>query len=498
MYNYSIDEWRLSPNESPICSIGFCVAESSTNSCRIISGSTSILLDSGPAEAKTLAYKAIENGLLNTSNVQSYVPNVVSAQFLRARGDSLVILNADIGDGDNGTTSSAAIVAIGTSSVALLLVATFVYGIFRRQASAKKQQRTLGICTPKSPPSSFPVGMNGRRYFTRLDDESGIDSVVVSNIYEIKDEPSITWSMSDITSESGSGHSMSSRATTRLESIKEEPNPGCDTMERPDGDYTKAYAAHRARLAELIKATHFESTFGAYAYEVDDADRISNLKRAKHSKERNLLVVVPLEILQSPSLVTDESEPEMSSNEFKVKPLSANAGDDSNASASEASDEDSNVKTSEPSKVCINANTSGAADNDSKIKTAEDSDEDSNINKSDASGVDSNDKASEGSTGGKELSLNEPVPKPFCEAASDFNRSPNVSQCYFPPSHSTNEQSRDDAFGSSNNPDQHFTNESMETIDTNESDASLQRWLMILLLELQKCRISNQNESMSI
>ena len=276
------------------------------------------------------------------------------------------------------------------------------------------------------------MGNKNWRYFARLEDDNGDSSVVVSNIYDVKDEPSITWSVSDITSESGSVRSMISRATSRLESIAEESNLVGDVPEGPNEecevpDYKVAYATHRSRLADLIKNTNFTSTFGAYSCDADDANEFPSLEAVKPQNVSEVSVGTTLETPQSPSLVTEDLRSVLSSE-----------------IPEDTFDGDKSVNTPR---------------DEQKLST--------------------------------ESSTNRLPDILQCHGSS-----PSVTEYFYTPSRGNVDLSQADNLKNphTSDPPENHMNESMETQDTTESEASLQMWLMTILLQLQKSKRQSENE----
>ena len=363
--------------------------------------------------------------------LQSFAPNVISAQFLRAKGETLVMLYpGNEGVNQGGSASPAAKVAIASSSVAFFLVTVFIYGIYRRQNRKRHpQQQILSRRNPnrtKSPPFCNPTSKKNWQYFARLEDDNGDSSVVVSNIYDVKDEPSITWSVSDITSESGSVRSIISRGTSRLESIAEEPNLVGDTQEGPNEecevpDYTIAYATHRSRLADLIKITNFTSTFGTYSCEADRSSEFPSLKGAKSQNVSALSAGATFETPQSPSLVTEDS-----------------------------------------TSVLLSEMPNYKFDDNKSIDTRGDE---------------------------QKISTESSTPQ-LQEKPQSHNSSPNDTEYLSTPSRGNVDLPQSEHFENSHisDPSENQMNESMDTEDTTESEASLQLWLMTILLQLQKSK----------
>lgn len=356
-------------------------------------------------------------------------------------------LNAKVGGGSgNGSASSASKVAIAASSVAFLLVGVFTYGLLRRQTRNTLQQQGRGRRGPKTPQHRFSVANTGLRYFACLEDvESGGGSgsaVVVSNIQDVLDEPSITWSVSDITSESGSVRSLKSRASSRLESIAEEPS-AAEPLEGPtEGcelpDYTAAYAAHRSRLAELIKATHFESDYGAYSCDED-----GKLPTLEGSKSQNVSAITS-DAPPSPLEISGESVPETSDEEDSDGESPGDNEVEEGMSGEEEYKEEAEI------------------DNSKKVPEE------------------------------NEDAVNEALSTPLRDVGNiQHCGSPNIVEYFYSPGQETAEEPRVEnppTPTSLDPPGDLMNEESFETANTTESEASLQRWLMTLLIRLQQSK----------
>jgi hypothetical protein len=244
---------------------GFCIPRFANNSCYIGRGSATIFLDSDAQVAKVLAWRSIKAGLTNQTLLSSFDPTVVSAEYLRSISETLILLSSteSLGNDDSSPVPRGLFVAIAASLVSFLITAAFSYGVFRRQAKrAAEEERRNAKKKKHHRVSPFVAHAKRRHFFESLENEP--EGVI--HIPEVNgDEPSITWSVSDMTSDSGSVHSFISRTTSRLESIAEEDSEEEDEKdENPAAvaDYTAAYAAHRSRLSKLIRETNFDSSFG--------------------------------------------------------------------------------------------------------------------------------------------------------------------------------------------------------------------------------------------
>jgi hypothetical protein len=264
----------------------------------------------------------------------------------------------------------------------------------------------------------------------------------VSNIQDVLDEPSIIWSVSDMTSESGSVRSSKSRASSRLESIAEEPsavealegqNEGCELP-----DYSAAYETHRSRLAELIKATQYESDYGVYSCHEDG--QLPTLESTKHQ----IVSVIPSDAPLSPMDTSCESVTETSDGEDS---------DDENPGENRfvggmSSDEESKEE----------------AKFDISKKVAEE----------------------------KRGAVTKVLTAPLRDVGNiQHCSSPSIMESIHKPSQETVEKTSAENFPTPTSldpPGDLINDDSFETAHTTESEASLQRWLMTLLIRLQQSK----------
>jgi len=230
----------------------FCVPETSGNPCYVVHGATTILLDQRSGDIQQSALDAIAIGLENVGRVQSFDPNVIRAQFERPLGESLT--SNSWSDQRNTTLSvpATATIAVAAASVSIVLVSFFWYGLVRRELRQHPDpNRRHPVRRPPSRPMRVIRGMSlgpprKQRPFSRLDDVSHCPSGMISTdsseerleiqgpIQRHEPSPSIIWSVSDVTCDSGSFRSFVSITTSRLERIDEEE--GDEDVDRTDED----------------------------------------------------------------------------------------------------------------------------------------------------------------------------------------------------------------------------------------------------------------------
>lgn len=181
-----------------------------------------------------LAYEAIESVLSESEFLKQFVANPHErVGFVQIRGKTVSQI---AGRGNNATSASKVAIAAGT--VSFLLAAIFLGGIFRKKRREKKARMRKQLEPGKG--KRFLLGSAPRKYY-ELDEEQenacGFKVLDLGPGEPYYENPSTTWSISDITSESGSILSNLSRTTSKLERI-EEVEEECPTDEEWDGTDT--------------------------------------------------------------------------------------------------------------------------------------------------------------------------------------------------------------------------------------------------------------------
>jgi hypothetical protein len=207
-----------------------CTSLVENSTCYVVTGATEILLDFFSAQARDEAYAAIRKGLDNPAILQLFASSVLRAQFLQPLSEALVAA----GDENKGDSSSSVTVtvAIAAAVVAFILASLICYGLMYEQNKRKSRfrdnqlsSRLQSIRDKHAKHSTRGVPLKVQRNFARLDEAaSSSDSSMVDSSFQDPQNyiPSITWSVSDITSDdSGSIRSNLSRTTSKLESIEE-------------------------------------------------------------------------------------------------------------------------------------------------------------------------------------------------------------------------------------------------------------------------------------
>lgn len=265
--------------------VEFCAPQTDGDTCHVVTGATAILLDSKSAHVQEKAYHAITKGLNNTDFVKQFASTVVRVQFLESLRESLVF-----SPDQNSTTqpgSATATVAVAAASVSFLVASIFCYGLMRRErrhhSEPNIRHKNRFVRKNESSVVSNPISINARRRFVRLEDFAISPTTYMTTDFSTSAgvspqdyTPSITWSISDITSDSVSLRSSVSRTTSMLERIEE-------ADEEVDGEYDYDYdndeeyscSLHRGVHSSFaLSETHFyeESTGHHVSKQVEEFD----------------------------------------------------------------------------------------------------------------------------------------------------------------------------------------------------------------------------------
>lgn len=244
-------------NQALSCSyfVEFCAPTIDGNTCSVVNGATAILLDNRSASIQDDVYDAIANGLANSDLVRRFSPSVVRSEFLKPLDESWIAASSANGD-QNGSTPPGPItvtVAVAAASVSFIVASIFCYGLMRREMQKHpepsirhkyRRHRTTIVNHPSMRLGASQLRQKHRQ-FVRLDEMvSGavagypydIEKYPMDDVEDFDDDdddiengngwlqnytPSITWSVSDITSDSASLRSGVSWTTSRLERIDE-------------------------------------------------------------------------------------------------------------------------------------------------------------------------------------------------------------------------------------------------------------------------------------
>ena len=247
---------------------GFCIPTTNTNSCYVVNGETNIFLDSDANSVKDTAYRTIQDALTDSEYIRSFALDAMRAQFLESIRETLVLLPAESAPSGSPLSRNAAVIAITASIVSFVIVGIFLYGVFRRHKpmnSGSRSQQSTNRSTRL---------YGRRRFFQRLDEEEAITGVI--HIKTNLDNPTTTWSVSDITSDSVSVLSSFSKTTSRLEKIEEEPENYFDFDD--DG---KPFA-----FAHSLDTTAFPDSTGAEIVDRPTFADISNMPELESKRSQ--------------------------------------------------------------------------------------------------------------------------------------------------------------------------------------------------------------------
>jgi hypothetical protein len=235
------------------------------NTCVVVTGATAILLDDDSTVVRLIAFQAIEKGLNDTRFLDSFTDSVVKASFIAPLRTALVEMY-DEDDGDDPILSPmTAAMAAAAATVSFVVASIVCYWFVRRDGRRHPEPRVSHKgWSPKTNarrvvPQSLG-GLSTRRHFVRLDDPGtppspiGTASLTPPGVDCV---PTITWSVSDITSDSASLRSGMSGTPSVLARIEEEEEwleaerYDCDGSDGEESD-------------EKYRGDHDEDNFASY------------------------------------------------------------------------------------------------------------------------------------------------------------------------------------------------------------------------------------------
>ena len=291
----------------------FCPPEQKRSTCHVVTGATAILLDSQFSDVQEEAYATIQKALNDTIFLEEFSANVVRAEFIKPLRQSLVLSPELDSPGQSGSTPGpvTATVAVAAASVSFVVASVFCYGLLRREHrhhpephirhrnhrhhSLRTARMTVGNPMDMSKLSSH----GSRRHFVRLEDLRMEDLPAPCNDFVAETSPtefmssaysssppireatpSITWSISDITSDCSSIISTLSRTTSKLERIEEEEEVGEEGLKEcfeedvdPDNDSSSLDIRRNNPEAQTEMETDRDT-----AFPVENASRRTNLE----------------------------------------------------------------------------------------------------------------------------------------------------------------------------------------------------------------------------
>lgn len=156
--------------------------------------------------------------------------------FVQMRGESVSPISGQSSQGRSGSK-----VGIAAGTVSFVLAAILLGGLFRKDRQQKrKKARSKNKEMVSRNGKRFLLGSAPRKYYELDEDQENGSGFKVLDIGEppYYENPSVTWSISDITSESGSILSNISRTTSKLARIEEveEEYPTDDEWDGTDTD----------------------------------------------------------------------------------------------------------------------------------------------------------------------------------------------------------------------------------------------------------------------
>ena len=244
-------------------------------------------------------YAAISHGLSDLSFLNGFTNSVVSAELVSEGHASLVENSNEYQEKLDGSDSSyrsgvTTTVAVAAASVTILVASIFCYGFVRRpnsqDPSVRHRNRSLRKINPRTVVSGSQLGVPMRRHFVRLEDLSASPTSFVTasisphsypNAYseevvpkyspdypdqeyyhEVNYNPTINWSVSDITSDSASLRSGVSRTPSMLERIDEEIEDEEEDIITENKDGNSCNFSYSEDSTIITKALSIGSTTG--------------------------------------------------------------------------------------------------------------------------------------------------------------------------------------------------------------------------------------------
>ena len=214
------------------------------NPCYVVNGVTTILLDKRSAHIQQRVYDAIALGLENSRLIKGFAPGIVRAEFQRSLGESLTPNPSSDMEDSTSAVPVAATIVVAAASVSIILGSMFWYSLMRRDRRLHPDPNfryTSRGYIARSLMVVHGLGLDPHRInrrFSRLNDFSHDSELTDMNAFKHDTDdpgqvhhdatPSIIWSVSDITSDSGSVLSSTSVTGRRLERIDEEGDENVD------------------------------------------------------------------------------------------------------------------------------------------------------------------------------------------------------------------------------------------------------------------------------
>jgi hypothetical protein len=189
----------------------------------VVRGVTAILLDSGAANLESTIYPLIEATLTDVFFLNQYsTSGVIEAKFVRKVGENIVVLapgsnGSDTGGKLNSRSSNATKVAVAAAIASCTVVAAVLYGLYKRRNSCHADSQVKR--------SIAHIQARRRKYFDSLEEDPTLPNgwMVTTEEGMLPPQPTVTWSVSDLTSDAASIIS-----SLPLDRIDEDPSEDID------------------------------------------------------------------------------------------------------------------------------------------------------------------------------------------------------------------------------------------------------------------------------
>ena len=292
--------------------------------CKLIRGISSIFLDKDAGLAQEAGYTAIESVLNRTTFLSGLTGfKLVRSAFVSQIGENLVILSGDDEGGprqDEDSSNLPTIIAIAAALISFILTAVFLYGLYRKHRAE--------LCAESVKARVAHMQAKRRHYFQTLEDDShGLEPGWMTTEADIPPplpNSSITWSVSDLTSDS-----QSIKSSLRMDRIEEEgpfdqnddydiDNTNNDDQEGPSSSPGSPAEEEKVEIdLEPLGEFNFEACFD------DPASEASTTKACNHDEQALLQEAVETSMMtleddnvaddtgqtvEDPNSVTDELE----------------------------------------------------------------------------------------------------------------------------------------------------------------------------------------------
>lgn len=185
---------------------GICEAVSDGNACRVARGTASILLDGDVIEVEAIGYGVVQRVVDDTAFLRDYTGMpLVRTEYVEDIGENLVFLVPNVSSGEAPAAPSTNSklgdgiwkIALAAALISFVVTIILMYGIYR------KRKADAGNSAMKARLAHLQA--KRRQFFQELqEDGSHEPGWMTTDPAELPREPSITWSVSDLTSDSQS------------------------------------------------------------------------------------------------------------------------------------------------------------------------------------------------------------------------------------------------------------------------------------------------------